>query len=303
MDDSSTTTPRPTSVTAVGWLIIGMTGFAAVGLVVSALIPQLRHEIVNSPVVRGSWLPLAVQVGLVAVDQVVRLVCGVGVLKRRDGARYLYPGWSVLMLLVALATGSFTIMMLPGLLIVALLTIFLFRAGATAWFKGTALPAPLPASVPPPWPAPTPSPVSVVQKVLAIVVYVAAGFAVYFLTLLSFAPTPPGEKLGLIAVPSAIALALLVIAVFINRHWRWQRTTAITLLSGAGFTAFVGITSAIVLSIPEVHHRAAIDHGITLRNAFAEADVIIGGIVLGTLLLVAVLLFWSAPPRRGSSTA
>ncbi|WP_178131089.1 hypothetical protein [Reyranella sp. CPCC 100927] len=291
------TPPRPISVTAVGWLIIAMAGLAAVGLVASALIPHLRHEIVNSPFVRGGWLPLAAQLGLTVVDQVVRLVCGVGVLKRSDWARYLYPGWSVLMVLIAAATGSVTIMMLPGLLIVALLTVFLFRADATAWFKGTASPAPptpLPAGAPPPWPTAPPSPASMARKVLAIIVYVAAGFAVYFLTLLSFAPTPPGEKLGLVAVPSAIALVLLVIAILINRHWRWQRTTAITLLSGAGFTAFVGIVLVTVSSIPDVRDRMESDP----RALLGGTDIVIGGIVLGAILLAAVLLFWSAPPRR-----
>ena len=298
MDDSSTTLPRPTSVTVVGWLLIGMTGLAAVGLVVSALIPHLRHEIVNSPFVRGIWLPLAAQIGLLAVDQVVRLVCGVGVLKRCNWARYLYPGWSVLMLLVAVAAGTFTIVMLPGLVIVAVLTVFLFRADATAWFKGTAVstPPPLPASASPPWPAPTPSPVSMARKVFAVIFYAAAGFAVYFLTLLSFAPKPPGEKLMLIAVPSAIALVLLVIAVVINRHWRWQRTTAITLLSGAGVTTFIGIILVIVSSTPAVRDRMESDP----RALLADTDVVIGGIVLGTLLLAAALLFWSAPARRAA---
>lgn len=298
MDDSSTTPPRPTSVSAVGWLIIAMSGSAVVSLVVTAFVPTLRHEIVNSPLVRGSWLPLAVQVGLTVVDQAVRLACGVGVLKRYNGARYLYPGWSVLMLLVAVATGTSTIMMLPGLVIVALLTVFLFRAEATAWFKGTAPPAPppLPASASPPWPAPALSPVSTARKVFAVILYVAAGFTVYFLTLLSFAPTPPGGKLGLVAVPSAIALVLLVIAVVINRHWRWQRTTAITLLSGAGFTTFIGLVFVIVSSVPEVRDRMESDP----RALLAETDVVIGGIVLATVLLVAVLLFWSAPPRRGA---
>ncbi|HKU98430.1 MAG TPA: hypothetical protein VJR58_24270 [Vineibacter sp.] len=300
MDDSSTTLPRPTSVTAVGWLIIGLTGLAAAGLVVSAVSPHLRQEIVNSPMVRASPLPLVAQIGLMVVDQVVRLACGVGVLKRGNWARYLYPAWSIAMLLIALASGTFMVMMLPGLVIVALLTVFLFRAPASAWFKGIAAPLPAPqtstpAAAPPSWPAPTPSPVSMARKVFAIILYVVAGFAVYFLTLLGFAPAPPGEKLGLIAAPAAIALVLLVIAVVINRHWRWQRTTAITLLAGAGFTLFIGVMLVGMSSIPEVRDRMESDP----RALLADTDVAIGGIVLASVLLAAVLLFLSAPPRRG----
>jgi len=83
----------------------------------------------------------------------------------------------------------------------------------------------------------------VARKVISIICYVAAGFFVYMVSLLSFINEPPvATKLGIMGVFCIPGLISLLIGLAISRFQNWKSNTGIVLLSGAGFTVLVVFT-------------------------------------------------------------
>jgi len=119
---------RPTSVTVVAWLLIII---ASANLV--ATLAMTGNPVVLQ-MARQSALPIWLQYVLQAMGLVVVLVASVGMLKGRGWSRYLYVGWSLAGLLVALATSPMKWLVLPGAVMLAIVTYVLFRAPAARYF-------------------------------------------------------------------------------------------------------------------------------------------------------------------------
>lgn len=135
-----------------------------------------------------------------------------------------------------------------------------------------------------------PPPVSAARKVLAVLFYIAAGFAVYATIFSAFMKGSwLYDQLVYTGPLAVVTLVLLLIAISINRHWRWQRTTAVTLFAGAGFMAVVG--SAILGMAALARER------LDAPQMPPASEFVIGGVLLVAVIAAGAVLFRRAPPR------
>lgn len=121
---------RPTSLTIIGWLLIV---FAAFGLI-SQL--TMQNNPVAQQILAESPLPASVHIALGIVGALVSAASGYGILKGLNWSRFLYVGWSILGLAIALVTTPFTSILLISVVVIAIIAFFLFRSAANAWFAG-----------------------------------------------------------------------------------------------------------------------------------------------------------------------
>ena len=119
---------RPTSVTVIAWILIVMSSISLVTSVLTFNNPMMREVMAQSP------LPLSVQFAMMYVGLLVTLVSGIAMLKGRNWARFLYVGWSVIGFIVGLVTSPMKAAMIPGIVVFAIIALFLFRPKATAYF-------------------------------------------------------------------------------------------------------------------------------------------------------------------------
>lgn len=123
-------------------------------------------------------------------------------------------------------------------------------------------------------------------KVLAICLYVLAGFFVYTMCLLAFVNQPAALKWGMVGGFTLPALLFLCIGLAVARFRRWRRDVGIILLSGAGFTAFVIFTFACLLMTDEYKEMME-PYSLDLFSAYTSgAVVMLSVIALGILCLV-----------------
>ena len=122
---------RPTSVTIVGWVLIVLGGLGAIGLLMAWNSPQAQQIMALSP------LPPIVQQLLGFAGVVISLICGLGVLQRKNWARWLYVIWNVASIGLALFTSPAQSLLLLSVAMVAVIAFFLFWKPANAWFGGS----------------------------------------------------------------------------------------------------------------------------------------------------------------------
>ena len=123
---------RPTSVTVISWILIVL---AVLSLVTTTLMmenPQAQELMRKSPV------PLSVQYALSYVNLAILLVCGIAMLKGRNWGRWLYVAGSAVGLLVGVVTSPVKAALIPGVVIFAVVTFFLFRPKANRYFARAA---------------------------------------------------------------------------------------------------------------------------------------------------------------------
>ncbi len=124
---------RPLSLTIIGWFLILGGLFAAY----SAL--TLGSNEVAMQMVADSGMSMRFQQALAVIGAVVGLVSAYGIFKGLPWSRVLYVGWSIVGLVIGLATSPFKGMMLLSVLILAVIAYFLFRPAADAWFAAKGL--------------------------------------------------------------------------------------------------------------------------------------------------------------------
>ena len=124
---------RPTSVTVIGWLLIvfGTLGFlGSLALMANSSNPLLLN------IFGAANLSLTETIIVGWIATLARLACGVGLLYRQNGARYLLVAYG----LAALAYGGYTsgnlLSMIPGGVIFVVVVTFLFLPKANSWFAG-----------------------------------------------------------------------------------------------------------------------------------------------------------------------
>jgi hypothetical protein len=119
---------RPTSVNIIAWFLI-VTGL--ISLVFSYF--SLSNPMVQE-VMAKDLLPLSLQYVLMFLGVVITVVSGFALRKGQNWARQLYVGWSVLGLLIGLATAPGKLALIPGALVLAIIAFFLYRPNANAYF-------------------------------------------------------------------------------------------------------------------------------------------------------------------------
>jgi hypothetical protein len=125
-------TSRPTSITVIGWLLIVMGVLGALGMIMVFwnADPKLQELLATSPV------PVPFQYAMSFAGLVITVACGYFMLQGQNWARLLYVIWSASALLTSLLTSPIRFAIIPSLVFFLLITIFLFRPKANAFFAG-----------------------------------------------------------------------------------------------------------------------------------------------------------------------
>ena len=119
---------RPISLSIVGWFLIVSAAFSLISVL------MLPTNPIAVKMMEQSSLPLSAHMAIGAIGSIVIMASGYGVLKGFNWSRFLYVGWSILGFAISLATVPIMSVMLLGLIFVAVISFFLLRAAANAWF-------------------------------------------------------------------------------------------------------------------------------------------------------------------------
>jgi type IV secretory pathway TrbL component len=120
---------RPTSVSIIAWFLIA-TALISVVTTYTSLDNPVAQELMAK-----NLLPLSVQYVMLYVGLAISVASGVAMLKGWVWGRTLYIAWSVLGLVIGLATSPLKLMLIPGALILAIIAFFLYRPKAKAFFS------------------------------------------------------------------------------------------------------------------------------------------------------------------------
>lgn len=96
---------------------------------VSLNISMVRELMAKSPV------PILLQFVMIYVGLLITIVSGIAMLKGQTWARLLYVGWSIIGSVVGVLTSPMKAAMIPGLVVFAVITFFLFRPKANEYFS------------------------------------------------------------------------------------------------------------------------------------------------------------------------
>jgi hypothetical protein len=128
-------TPRPTSITVIGWIEIAFGIIGALGLIAKA---ALHHNPTMMLSLERYHVPASVEMMTNFVGTSATLACGIGLLNRQNWARYLYVGWSLVSFVftAVLFKAYVLFFFVPTLVIFLVIVYFLFGAAATEYFTG-----------------------------------------------------------------------------------------------------------------------------------------------------------------------
>jgi len=125
-------TPRPDSITVVGWLLIVFGAFGVLGMLLMA---ALWNSPIMHQILARIHAPIPVQVAVGVTGIIVRPICGIALLLRQNRARFLYIGWSLIAFTYVVITSPYTpLLLIPSLVITLVIIYFLFRPVATQYF-------------------------------------------------------------------------------------------------------------------------------------------------------------------------
>jgi hypothetical protein len=124
---------RPMSVSVIAWILIVLSSISVGTSLLSFNNPMVKELMAKSPV------PIPLQYVMMYVGLLISIVAGIAMLKGQNWARFLYVIWSAIGFVIGIATSPMKAMMIPGLVMFVLITIFLFRPEANEYFspKGT----------------------------------------------------------------------------------------------------------------------------------------------------------------------
>ena len=126
---------RPQSVTVICWILIVLNALAVLPSTFSIFMvgrkPEIRHIMEQSPI------PIPVQFVIAFVGIAIVLSSAIAMLNGCNWGRWLYVIWNIIGTVIGLVTSPFRLMMIPGVLIFVIITIFLFRTAANQYFGAT----------------------------------------------------------------------------------------------------------------------------------------------------------------------
>jgi hypothetical protein len=102
---------RPKSIAVVCWILIAMGGISLVTTIFSFNNPVTQELMSKSP------FPISVQYIMMFAGLLIMFVCGIAMLKGQNWARLLYVGWSIIGIIIGIATSPMKAMMIPGIII------------------------------------------------------------------------------------------------------------------------------------------------------------------------------------------
>ncbi|WP_300752890.1 hypothetical protein [Janthinobacterium sp.] len=119
---------RPTSVNIISWFIIVTSVLSLASGYYSHGNPLVQELMAKNP------MPIALQYGLMYGGLILSLVAGIAMRRGHNWARLVYVGWSVIGLVIGLATSPMKSTLIPGAVLLAVIAYFLFRPNANAYF-------------------------------------------------------------------------------------------------------------------------------------------------------------------------
>jgi len=127
-------TPRPTSITVIGWILIVLGAILELDMF---MLTALRNNPIMQPVVAHNLLPMSAQFVFGFLGATITMICGVALLKRQNWARFLYVGWSLAGAAFGIVTTTYSFFLLiPALVLLLIIVYYLFRPIATLYFTG-----------------------------------------------------------------------------------------------------------------------------------------------------------------------
>lgn len=126
------TTGRPISVTVIAWILIVLYAFSVTVFPLMALMPSFREAYERAG---RSW---SVGMAIIVATGVAGLVAGIAMLKRRNWGRMLYFFVAPAPHVITTVAQGFSPWRLPGLILYAVMVVFLTRPAASAFFRSSA---------------------------------------------------------------------------------------------------------------------------------------------------------------------
>jgi hypothetical protein len=120
---------RPTSITVIVWILIVTSGISVITSTVN-LNNRMVEELMGK-----SLLPIPLQYSMLYVGLLITIVAGIAMLKGQNWARFLYVAWTALGFVIGIVTSPVKAAMIPGLVVFAIITVFLFRPKANEYFS------------------------------------------------------------------------------------------------------------------------------------------------------------------------
>ena len=120
---------RPTSISVIAWILIVTSGIAMLASTVSLNNPMARELMAKS------LLPIPLQFVMLYVGLLITIVSGIAMLKGQNWARFLYVGWGSIGFVIGILTSPMKAAMIPGFVVFAVVTFFLFRPKANEYFS------------------------------------------------------------------------------------------------------------------------------------------------------------------------
>ena len=120
---------RPISITIVAWYLVGMSIFSLLTIWCANTDP------VTQQIMALNLLSIPAQQFALFVGFAATLVAGTALLLDYQWGRVLFVGWSASSLLLGVVISPTKLLVVPGLLVVALISYFLFSDKANAFFS------------------------------------------------------------------------------------------------------------------------------------------------------------------------
>jgi hypothetical protein len=125
---------RPRSVTVIGWILIVMGGVSGIQTTVGLSDPKTKE------LMSRFLMPIFISYTVSYLGLFVSLLCGIGMLKARNWARFLYVIWGAISLVITYVnwgTLPGKIVLLPPLMFFLVITLSLFNPKVNEYFTGT----------------------------------------------------------------------------------------------------------------------------------------------------------------------
>ncbi|HEX5237654.1 MAG TPA: hypothetical protein VFW39_04230 [Sphingomicrobium sp.] len=120
---------RPLSLTVIAWILIVLGLFGLYGAATMGSNPMAAKMLANSPV------PLVVNQVWGVIGCLVSFIVAYGIFKGQPWSRVLYVVWTIIQILVGLYISPVKALLVFSLIVLVVISIFLFSAKANDWFS------------------------------------------------------------------------------------------------------------------------------------------------------------------------
>jgi hypothetical protein len=125
---------RPLSLTIIAWVLVILALLGLAGIVMATTSAELAAKMAEQ-----CNMPLPFQQAWTAIGAIVTLVVAYGIWKGHPWSRVLYVAWGVIGIVVGYLVGSPGYGMILGVVILVVISAFLFTNRANEWFNASGL--------------------------------------------------------------------------------------------------------------------------------------------------------------------